>query len=292
MRLVIAAALAGFAVASFASGPAGAEEAAGDAGFDAGAVLATVNGVEITLGHAIVMRDRLPMQYQALPDEVLMKGIVDQLVDQTLLAAKESVDPASDPLEVRLHVENERRGTLAARQVQAALDAPIEAAAVEAAYAERMASFEPATEYNAAHILVASEEEAQAARARIEAGEDFAEVAKELSGDPGSGPQGGGLGWFGLGMMVPEFEAAVVEMEPGALSEPVRTQFGWHIVKLNETRQSSAPSFEAMQAEIENELRQERLEAEVAALRAAATIEIPEGAVPPEAIRRSDLVRN
>ena len=110
--------IAGAAVAQETAPAAPAAEAAAPQDFDAGTVLATVDGVDITLGHAIVMRDRLPEQYQNLPDDVLMEGIVEQLVDQALLAAEASAGPDTDPLEVRLHLENERRGTLAARVVQ------------------------------------------------------------------------------------------------------------------------------------------------------------------------------
>lgn len=257
---------------------------------DVGTVLATVDGTEITLGHAIVMRDRLPEQYQNLPDDVLLQGIVDQLIDQTLLAARESASPDDDPLAVRLHVENERRGTLAARAVQERIAGDIDESEVQAAYDAQVAAFEPQTEYSASHILVATEAEAQDLSAQIAGGADFAELAKANSTDPGSGPNGGSLGWFGAGQMVPEFEAAVGDLEPGAVSEPVQTQFGWHIIKLLETRDTAPPPLDAVRPEIETALRQQKLEAELATLRDAATIERPETAVAPGAIRQSDLV--
>jgi peptidyl-prolyl cis-trans isomerase C len=274
------------------SGPAAAQEAAAEPGYDAGTVLATVNGVDITLGHAIVMRDRLPEQYQTLPDDVLMQGIVDQLVDQTLLAAQESATPESDPLEVRLHLENERRGALSSRVVQERIGVALDEAEIAAAYDAEVADFEPSKEYNAAHILVASEAEAADLRAQIEAGADFAELAAEHSTDPGSGPNGGSLGWFGAGQMVPEFEAAVAALEPGTMSEPVQSQFGWHIVKLIETRDTTPPPLAQIRPDLENTLRQQKLEAELAALRDGATIVRPEAAVAADAIRNTDLVRD
>jgi peptidyl-prolyl cis-trans isomerase C len=287
---VVGLGLAGWAVAQ--DQPAApAAEAAPPAAVDAGTVLATVNGRDITLGHAIVMRDRLPEQYQALPDDVLMQGIVDQLVDQTLLADLASTSPDRDPLEVQLHLENERRGTLAARVVQERIGAALDEAEVQAAYDARVAAFEPAKEFSAAHILVATEAEAADLRARIDAGEDFAELARAHSTDPGSAQNGGALGWFGAGQMVPEFETAVAAMEPGAVSAPVQTQFGWHVVKLDETRDTTPPPLAQLRPEIENALRQAKLEAELSALREAATIERPEAAAPPAAIRQSDLVK-
>jgi peptidyl-prolyl cis-trans isomerase C len=276
--------LAGWAVAEETPAPAAAE-------VDASTVLATVNGVDITLGHAIVMRDRLPAQYQSLPDDVLMEGIVEQLVDQTLLAATASASPESDPLEVQLHLENERRGTLAARVVQERVGAALDDAEIQAAYDKRVAEFVPAKEFSAAHILVATEDEAKAAKVEIDGGADFAEIAKARSTDAGSGPNGGALGWFGAGQMVPEFEAAVAALVPGAVSAPVQTQFGWHLIRLDEVRDTTPPPLAQLRPEIENGLRQEKLEAELVALRAAAAIETPAAPVAAAAIRRSDLVR-
>lgn len=259
---------------------------------DAATVLATVNGVDITLGHAIVMRERLPEQYQSLPDETLMSGILDQLIDQTLLAAVESDTEGSDPLEVKLHLENERRGTLAAMVVQERIGAPVDEAAVQATYDAQAAAFTPTKEFNASHILVASEDEAKDLITQIEAGEDFGELAKIHSTDPGSGPNGGSLGWFGAGQMVPEFETAVQSLTAGAISAPVQTQFGWHVIQLVEVRDTAPPPLEQVRAEIENQIRQEMLTAELDALRAAAKIERPDTGLAPEAIRQTDLFEN
>lgn len=292
-RLLTAGFLAGLTLTGTAFAQETATETAADAApaaFDAGTVLATVNGVDITLGHAIVMRDRLPEQYQTLPDDVLMQGIVDQLVDQLLLATEESAGPDTDPLAVKLHLENERRGALAARVVQRQVGDAIPEADIEAAYAAQVAAFQPGKEYNASHILVATEAEANDIKAQIDAGGDFAALAKEKSTDPGSGAQGGSLGWFGAGQMVPEFETAAAALEPGAVSAPVQSQFGWHVIKLVEVRDTAPPPLAEVRPEIENSLRQAKLEAELTALRTAATIERPEAVVPPAAIRQSDLL--
>jgi peptidyl-prolyl cis-trans isomerase C len=267
--------------------PAFAQDAAAPetGGYDASTVVATVNGTDITLGHVVVMLNRLPEQYQSVPDAALMGMIVEQLIDQTLLADSLSTDGADDPLSVKLHLENERRGNLALQALNAKIADAVTPEAVQAAYDAAIAGFEPATEYRAAHILVETEEEANDLRAQIEGGADFAALATEHSQDPGSGANGGSLGWFGLGQMVPEFEAAVVALEPGAVSQPVQTQFGWHIIRLDETRETTPPPLEAVRAEVENQVRQEAVQAEIAALRAEASIEVVENAVAPEAIR-------
>ena len=139
---------------------------------------------------------------------MLLSGLVDQLVDQQLLAAAESASPDSDPLGVRLHLDNERRGALAGLAAEAAVADAVDDAKVQAAYDKQVAAFQPQPEFSAAHILVDSEEKAKALKAEIDGGADFAEVAKANSSD-GSAASGGDLGWFGPGQMVPEFEAAV-----------------------------------------------------------------------------------
>jgi peptidyl-prolyl cis-trans isomerase C len=285
MRSILAAGLvAGLALTS----PVLAQDSA-EKGYDASTVLATVNGDAITLGNVIALRDRLPPQYQNLPDDVLMKGLLDQLVDQQLLATALSASPESDPLQVKLAVENERRTVLAGLAAEAAVADAVDDAKVQAAYDAQVAAFQPAPEFSAAHILVDSEEKAAALKAEIDGGKDFAEVAKANSSD-GSAANGGDLGWFGMGQMVPEFEAAVVTLEPGQVSAPVKSQFGWHLIKLNEKRETTPPPLDAARPEIENQLRQQALEARLAELRAAAKIETPETGTPPAAIRESDLL--
>jgi peptidyl-prolyl cis-trans isomerase C len=281
--LLTAGLLAGIALAT----PAWAEDKA----YDASTVLATVNGTEITLGHVIAMRDQLPQQYQSLPDDVLMTGLVDQLVDQELLAEAQSASPESDPLQVRLAVDNQRRGALAGIAANAAVVDAVDDAKIKAAYDAEIAAFQPAPEFSAAHILVDSEDKAKALKAEIDGGKDFAVVAKANSSD-GSAANGGDLGWFGAGQMVPEFETAVKGMKPGDVAGPIKTQFGWHIIKLNETRQTTPPTLDQAKEQIEQQLRQDALQAKLTELRAAAKIERPDTGIAPAAIRESDLLTN
>lgn len=298
MRSLIASGLlAGMAFASpvlaeDTAAPAPAAEAAPAAAakdYDATTVLVTVNGAPITLGSVIAMRDRLPPQYQNLPDETLLKGLVDQLVDQQLLATALSASPETDPLAVKLAVENERRTVLAGIAANTAVEGAVDDAKVQAAYDKMVAAFQPQPEFNAAHILVDSEDKAKALKAEIDGGKDFAEVAKENSSD-GSAANGGDLGWFGKGQMVPAFEEAVVAMKVGEVSGPVQSQFGWHLIKLNETRETTPPPLDEARPEIENQLKQAALEARLTELRGTAKIVTPEVAPPAAAIRESDLL--
>ena len=239
----------------------------------ADSVIASVNGTDITLGHIIVLRSQLPEEYQSLPDAVLFDGIVAQLIEQTLLADYAEAN-AEIPREVGLAIANERRALYAAVQIEDIAARDISDEAIQAAYDEQYGNLPPEPEFNASHILVETEEEAQALIVTLEGGADFAELAKEKSTGP-SGPNGGELGWFGLGMMVEPFEAAVVDMEVGAISGVVETQFGWHVLILNEKRNKPAPTLEQTRPAIMDGLRQAAVEAEIANLRESADITPP-----------------
>lgn len=225
-------------------------------------VVATVDGKEITLGHVILARQGLPAQYNQLPPEVLFKGLLDQLVQQTALA--EAFDGGT-PRRVELALDNQTRSLIAAEEVGRLLETAVTDDALQAAYDETYGSAEAETEFKAAHILVETEDEAKAIVEELEGGADFATVAQEKSTGP-SGPNGGDLGWFGMGMMVPEFETAVVDMEPGAISAPVKTQFGWHVIKLEETRIKEAPTLDEVRDEMRAKVEQDAVKAHIDAL--------------------------
>ena len=232
-------------------------------------VVATVNGTEITLGHMIVARASLPDQYKQLPDEVLFTGILDQLVQQQAL--RDTFEGAEPP-RVTLSVENETRSLLAGEVIEEIMAEPVSEEDLQAAYAESYTNAEPEQEFNASHILVETEEEAKAIKAELDNGADFAATAREKSTGP-SGPGGGSLGWFGKGMMVPAFEEAVIALEPGQISDPVETQFGWHVIVLNETRATEAPEMDAVREELETQLRQTRVQSRIEEVTAGATVD-------------------
>jgi len=231
-------------------------------------VVATVNGTDITLAHMVALRARLPEQYQQLPAEVLFTGILDQLVQQQLLAdTEEGLSPGG-----QVTIDNEARAILANQAIRSIAEGAVTDEALEAAYGAQFASAEPGTEYNASHILVETEEEAQAIVEELEGGADFATLAQERSTGP-SGPNGGNLGWFGPGAMVPSFEEVVVALEPGTVSEPVETQFGWHVIRLNETRLAEAPPLEAVRDELAEELQRAAIDARIAELTDAGEVD-------------------
>lgn len=248
---------------------AGHAAAAQDAAADT--VVAVVGGEEILLGHMIALRRNLPEQYVHLPDETLFPVLLDQLIRQAALAQ------AAAPLSTsaRLQLENQSRALAAAEHVEDLALLEVSEEEVRAAYDERYADYVPATEYDASHILVVSEEEAIEIVAELGDGADFAELALARSEGP-SGVHGGGLGWFGKGAMVPEFEDAVAALEPGEISEPVRTEFGWHVIRLNETRLSSPPDLDEARDDIVEEIVQLRLPDAIAAVVDAADVARPD----------------
>ncbi len=231
-------------------------------------VVASVNGKTITLGEMIMMKGSLPQQFAQLPDEMLFDGILNQLVQQALLAESITTPPAR----VEIALKNERRQLLAAEAIDALLAAQMSDEAVQAAYDAKYADAQPETEWNASHILVETEEKAADLAKQARDGADFAELAKANSTGP-SGPNGGQLGWFGTGMMVPAFEQAVAAMQAEQVSDPVQTQFGWHVIRLNETRMAAAPELAEVRPEIEAELQQKLIEEQLAKLAQGANID-------------------
>lgn len=228
---------------------------------DADTVIAAVGDVEITLGEMIIVRSSLPQQYEQFPPEILFEGIRDQLIQQQLLA--NAVNEGSKRLD--LTIKNEIRA-LQSNEVVAKLTQEVatEEQLMEA-FDARYGDAEPILEWNAAHLLVETEEEALAAKGRVDGGEIFTDVARDVSTGP-SGPNGGNLGWFGAGRMVPAFEAATAELSVGEVSAPVETQFGWHVIILNETREQPPVTFEQVRGELVGELQEAAVQALLAQL--------------------------
>ena len=231
-------------------------------------VVASVNGTDITLGEVAIAVRQLPEQYQQLPLDMLFGSLVDQLVQQELLAQTVTEESAT----LKYQLSNQRRSLLANEAVRLIAEPAVTNEALQSAYDAQYGNVEPQTEWRARHILVASEEEAIAVKVRLSDGEDFAAVAQEVSTDTSSGAQGGELGWFGPGMMVPEFEQAVTGLEVGQVSDPVESQFGWHLVELEETRPQAAPTLEDVRGEIEGQVQQQAIEARLQELEAQGAV--------------------
>jgi peptidyl-prolyl cis-trans isomerase C len=250
-------------------------------------VVATVNGTPVTVGQMIAVRETLPEQYLQLPDDVLFDGILEQIIQQTALAATAE---GKLSLRNRIELENSRRSYMAGVAMDSVANAAVTEEALQKLFDERFANAAPTKEYNAQHILVETEEEAKKLKGEIDAGADFAEIAKASSLDPGSGANGGDLGWFGPGMMVEPFETAVVGMEPGQVSDPVQTQFGWHLIKLNEVREAAGPTLEEKRGELSSELQNAAIEAHLKELTEAAEITRSVDGIDKAVLKNTDLL--
>lgn len=250
-------------------------------------VVAVVNGTNITLGNMLVARESLPAQYQALPPETLFKGILDQLIQQTAL--QQSV---GDTLTKRdtLQMENDRRAYLSNVALEPAVTAAVTEEAIKAAYDAKFANVTPGTEYHAAHILVDSEEKANELKAQLDGGAVFADLAKANSIDTGSGANGGDLGWFGVGTMVKPFEDAVVAAPVGTVIGPIKTDFGYHLILVSETRAAANPTLDDVRDELTQELQQQAVEAKVKEVTDAAKIEKPGEALDPAVLNDTTLL--
>ena len=224
---------------------------------DSDAVVATVNGEEIKSGHVVMVYDTLPQQYKTLPAEQVFQGIVEQIIQQTVLA-QAAANPNAKYIEFA--VDNERRILTASQMIDEITNEATTTDKLRAYYDATYQSADLGREYNASHILVESEDQAQDLIAQLSDGADFAALAQEFSTGP-SGPNGGALGWFGQGQMVAPFEQAVVNLTVGEISPlPVQTQFGWHVIILNDIRAVQAPAFEEVSSEIAAELQRVAIE--------------------------------
>jgi peptidyl-prolyl cis-trans isomerase C len=236
----------------------------------AATVVAKVNGVEITFGHMIAAREALPEQYKTLPNETLFTGILDQLIQQTALE-----QTVADKLKLtnQLQLDNARRDYLSNVALTEVVVGAVTDEALQAAYDERFKDYAPQKEFSAAHILVDAEEKANELKAQLDGGADFAELAKANSTDTGSGANGGDLGWFGIGQMVIPFEDAVVAAEIGKVAGPIKSDFGWHLILVKETRIAEKPTLDAMREELASELQNRAIDAHIKTVTEAASVE-------------------
>ena len=248
-------------------------------------VVVTVNGKDITVGHVIALANRLPDRFKQLPDIDLFKGVVDQLIQQSLLSHEVDADSKA----IRLSIENETRALLATVALGEVEDAATTDELIEKAYNDQYSDATGTQEFNAAHILVKTENEAKDLVTKLESGVDFAQLAKAKSTGP-SGPNGGALGWFGLGQMVPQFEQAVVIMDIGAISPPVKTQFGWHVIKLNEKREKPAAPLVDVRAQLIERLQTVAVEKYLNNIELTADIKRSDRKFDPSIIRQSKLL--
>jgi len=248
-------------------------------------VVATVNGTPITLGEMIVMKQAAAQdpQMAEMGDGALYEIMLDQLIQQTAVA-----DAGQENAGVRAQLEIQRRNTLAAAAITEVTKNQPTDEEIQAAYDDLFAAEEPATEYSAAHILVDTEEKAREIKVQLDGGADFGTLAEQSSTGP-SGPNKGDLGWFSADQMVKPFADAVSAMEKGQISDPVQTEFGWHVIKLNDTRLREAPALDEVRDQISQMVLRDKVQAEIERLTSEATVEKVEG-IDPALMNKTELL--
>jgi peptidyl-prolyl cis-trans isomerase C len=257
------------------------------------AVIARVNDQEIRLSDIAEAAEGLPEQYRAMPQNVLFPLLTDQLIDRAAVAAlarKQGLD--RDPAVLR-QIARATESALENALMSRDIGPTISEDAIRARYDRDIAGKPGEGEVHARHILVATEADAVKVLAELKAGGDFAAIAKARSSDPGAA-NGGDLGFFKKGDMVPEFAEMAFSLKPGeTAAKPVKTQFGWHVIKVEERRDAPAASFEQSHDELRQKMIQEGVQKVVATARAEAKVErmnpdgtarrATDGAMPPPA---------
>jgi len=237
-------------------------------------VIAKVGNRTITTADLDQASKRLSQQFANIPKEQRRARILDALIDFSVLAQAAEKEGYDEDEDFKRTIEYLRVQALHNVYFRKKIEATVTQEALMARYKKQVAEIKPEKEVHARHILVKTADEANAIIEKLNAGADFIELAKKSSTGP-SGPQGGDLGWFGKGRMVPEFEKAVFVMKPGDYSpEPVKTQFGFHVLKLDEMRDVAPPTFEKSAPQLRQVMLSEAYEKAVKDSRAAQKIEI------------------
>ncbi|KWV53084.1 peptidylprolyl isomerase [Bradyrhizobium macuxiense] len=239
---------------------------------DADPVLAKVNGSEIRASDVALAEEELGPSLQQMDPATRKDNVLSFLIDMKIVskAAEDKKVENSDDFKKRLAFARNRllMDSLLATEGKAATTDE----AMKKVYDEAAKQITGEQEVRARHILVETEDEAKAIKAELDKGADFAELAKKKSKDPGAS-DGGDLGFFTKEQMVPEFSAVAFSLEPGKISDPVKSQFGWHIIKVEEKRNRKAPDFDQVKGQIETYVTRKAQADYVAKLREAAKIE-------------------
>jgi peptidyl-prolyl cis-trans isomerase C len=236
-------------------------------------VVAKVDGETVHLSELMAAYGQLPAQAQQMGIEAVYPFLLDRVIDERLLgiAAAKAV-PADDP-ELQEQMDQLRQRVTMQVYFNRELEEKVTEERIREGYDQFLKDNPPTEEVHARHILLETEDKAKEVLTEIQGGKDFAEAAKEHSTGP-SGPNGGDLGYFGADAMVKPFADAAFAMQTGDVSSaPVQTEFGWHLIKLEDRRETAQPAFEEMREQISQELTQTVATEIIDALRGAATIE-------------------
>lgn len=237
-------------------------------------IAATVDGQTIMESDIQAFYNELPQQYRQVPFEQLRPQLLERMIDQTMISSAAEKDGYLKRADVKKRVANITQRVLNEIYVSERIKNLVTDAEVRDAYQKSIALETKSEEVRARHILVKTKAEAMAVIADVKGGADFAAVAKAKSTGPSS-RNGGDLGYFGFKQMVPPFSKAAFALKPGEFTtEPVKTQFGWHVIKVEDRRVGGSASFEQASGKIRQELSQKAYKDTIANLRAKSKIEV------------------
>lgn len=269
-RALIASAV--LAVSISASAPLSAQSTAPAAPIDL--VVATVNGEPIMESDIKAFYKNLPPQFQEVPLEQIRSQLIERLIEQAIVANAARQEGYHKRPDVQRQLATVTQSILNDVYIAEKIKAAVTDAKVKDQYQRSIALESKTEEVRARHILMKTKSEAMAVIADIKGGADFAAVAKAKSTGP-SGRDGGDLGYFSFKQMVPPFSKVAFALKPGEFTtDPVKTQFGWHIIKVEDRRVAGSQNFEQASQKIRQELSQQAYKDTLAGLRAKARIDV------------------
>jgi peptidyl-prolyl cis-trans isomerase C len=239
---------------------------------DADPVVARANGVDIRQSDLALAEDEVGANMPQMGPDQKRDYLITYLADVIVLAQAAEQQKLADRDDVKHRVQFERNKVLMETLLQDAGTAAITDDAMHKVYDDAVKQMPSEQEVHARHILVATEDEAKAIEDQLKKGADFAALAKEKSKDPGAA-DGGDLGYFTKDQMVPEFADVAFKLDKGQISDPVHTQFGWHIIKVEDKRTKPTPTFDEVKGQLENYVSHRAQADMVAKLRSAANIQ-------------------
>ncbi|QPC85644.1 peptidylprolyl isomerase [Mesorhizobium sp. NBSH29] len=238
-------------------------------------VIATVNGQPITDAELSLAQSDLDQQFSRLPEDQRRAAALSAVIEIRLMSEKAKTDGLDKDADFQRRMEFLQQRALHSVVVEADVAAKVTDAEIRARYDTEIAATPPVNEVHARHILVKTKEEAEALVKELDAGGDFEKLANEHTSDPSGKTSGGDLGYFGPGQMVPEFETAAMALEVGAYTKvPVQSQFGFHIIKVEDKRAQQAPEFDQVKDQFRSMVLRDKYFALVKSLRDAAKVDI------------------
>ncbi|MET0407176.1 MAG: peptidylprolyl isomerase [Hyphomicrobium sp.] len=255
-------------------------------------VIATIDGKPITEGDLAVAEGEIGSDMGTMPPAQKRISLLEFLIDNQLFAEAAESEKLDQGSEFQTRLNYLKRRALRELYFEKVIKASVSDADARKIYDEQVKLLKPEEEVSARHILVETEAEAKALKEKLDKGADFAQLAKENSKDPGSKDDGGNLGYFGHGQMVPQFEEVVFKLQKGEVSAPVKTQFGWHLVKLEDRRTKQPPAFDIVKDRILQSLLLRKAQQTAVTLRGKSKIDIVDPDIKKAVDERNAMIQN